>query len=427
MQAAVEAAGGGLTYGMANPKVFLRAVSVFEEMDQLIEQAQHEVLIQSYAYESSFATETLMTALQRLQARREKDAPNEPPVRVTILMDQEAHHLPFQPNNIGPLKRDLAALKLDPRYVQVDVRPYAHWLLGVLHSKDVIVDGKVALVTGFNFQKNGDTDVNWYDSGYELEGGIVTALRQEYANAAAHLGLAIGPPPEARKGPLGAVPMLLIGRPAVENWVAKDTDNSQDRVFVALFNHAQRSIRAVSPNLSAPPVIQALVNACRRGVRVELLLSKGFNQAKTELPFGGGPNDEAVAKLEDEVRALGKSQQLDVRWESDDGLTPTVGNGLGAAHAKFTSVDGQVAVVGSTNLDVQSWYHSREIDAVIDDAAVTKAWDEQVFRPRFEQGLGVDSAAGKLGSNEPKSLKWRLERAVFGAVQGAAWAVSSWL
>jgi phosphatidylserine/phosphatidylglycerophosphate/cardiolipin synthase-like enzyme len=410
-----------LSCGMADPQALLRSVAVFDAMSRLIESAQHEVLIQSFAYEDSYSTHALKSALVSLEAKRRKEAPNGPPVQVRILMDQQRGHLPFGPDNVGPLEWDLASLHLDPRYVQVQVKPYGQWVVGVLHSKDVVVDGREALVTGFNLQRSSDLNVNWYDAGFLFQGDVVHTLREEFADAAKRVRLPLGADPSAGKDLGGRVPMLLVGRPSDDDPAARDTRNSQDQVFVALFNHAQRSIHAASPNLSAPPVLQALVQACQRGVHVQLLLSKGFNQTKADLPFAGGPNGDLVAQLEAEVQALGVSGNLEIHWESDDGRSPVVGNGPSAAHVKYTSVDGQVAVVGSTNLDNQSWYHSREIDVVVDSAALARAWDAQVFLPRFEQGLDVESPAGRMGDNEPKGLLWHSGRVLFDVIQNVAW------
>jgi phosphatidylserine/phosphatidylglycerophosphate/cardiolipin synthase-like enzyme len=420
-------ASSGLTYGIADPQALVRSVAVFTAMSRLIESAQHEVLIQSYEYSDAYASRALKSALLSLEARRRKESPNGPPVQVRILVDQERDHLPLGPDNLSPLEQDMASLHLDPRYVQLEVKPYGHWATGFLHAKEVIVDGREALVTGFNLDTATSPDLKWYDTGILFEGDVVHALRREYLATAAIAQLPIGADPAAGEPLGGGVPMLVIGRPPDDNPASRDTQNSQDQVFLSLFNQARHCIRAATPNLNSPPVLQALVNACQRGVRVELLLSKGFNEARSEVPFGGGPNDDSVAELERQVRALGKSGNLEIRWESDNGRSPVLGNSCSAAHVKYTSVDGQVAVVGSTNLDVQSWYHSREVDVVVDSAALARAWDAQVFLPRFDQGLDVDSPAGELGDNQPKGLLGHVSRMLFDAIQTAAWDVNALL
>lgn len=45
-----------------------------------------------------------------------------------------------------------------------------------------------------------------------------------------------------------------------------------------------------------------------------------------------------------------------------------VGNGEDASHVKLMSVDGEIAIVGSGNMDSQSWSNSREFNVLIDDA-----------------------------------------------------------
>jgi phosphatidylserine/phosphatidylglycerophosphate/cardiolipin synthase-like enzyme len=76
-----------------------------------------------------------------------------------------------------------------------------------------------------------------------------------------------------------------------------------------------------------------------------------------------------------------------VRWYSRAGATAVFGNGEYASHAKYSSIDDEVVVVGTANMDTQSWNNSREVNVVVDDAAVTQAWDAQLFDADFGRGI----------------------------------------
>jgi phosphatidylserine/phosphatidylglycerophosphate/cardiolipin synthase-like enzyme len=142
--------------------------------------------------------------------------------------------------------------------------------------------------------------------------------------------------------------------------------------------------------LNVAPLRAALVGAAARGVEVLLLLSKGFDERTQRLGQGGG-NASNVRKL---VRALrrqagsGGVMHLDVRWyaTAQNGV-PVEGNGPGSSHVKGATFDDQVLIVGSGNMDSQSWYRSRELNVVIDSAEATARWQREVFAPRFARAV----------------------------------------
>jgi phosphatidylserine/phosphatidylglycerophosphate/cardiolipin synthase-like enzyme len=61
--------------------------------------------------------------------------------------------------------------------------------------------------------------------------------------------------------------------------------------------------------------------------------------------------------------------------------------GVPANHAKFISADGEVAIIGSGNMDQMSWKHSRELNILIDDAASAGKLDAIVFEPYWKNGI----------------------------------------
>ena len=81
---------------------------------------------------------------------------------------------------------------------------------------------------------------------------------------------------------------------------------------------------------------------------------------------------------------------LQVRWYSHDGVAPVDGNGPWASHVKYASVDGQVVIFGTTNMDTASWNFSHELDWAIDDASVTTATDAQLFEPDWARAIPAD-------------------------------------
>src|SRR5205823_10696838 len=109
--------------------------------------------------------------------------------------------------------------------------------------------------------------------------------------------------------------------------------------------------------------------AVERGVTVEIVTAKGFNQLAEDLPFEGGDNAEVLRKLAAGIEA--PCDRLQARWFSWDGISAIAGNGPHASHAKYASIDGEVAIIGSANMDTQSWSQSREVVVIVDDATMT--------------------------------------------------------
>ena len=74
-------------------------------------------------------------------------------------------------------------------------------------------------------------------------------------------------------------------------------------------------------------------------------------------------------------RQFGKSKSKLDKWTS---------------HTKYMSVDNQVTVVGSSNMDNQSWYYSRELNIAIDHHEITRKWCNNVFRTDYFRAKPFD-------------------------------------
>jgi phosphatidylserine/phosphatidylglycerophosphate/cardiolipin synthase-like enzyme len=190
------------------------------------------------------------------------------------------------------------------------------------------------------------------------------------------------------------MPMMITTRDGDGNPFGNRTDNTQDRGWLAAMKAAKTKVRIQSPNFNDDAARQGVLETVRRGVTVELVLSKGFNDGAENLPGQGGTNEENVRDLYKELRKGGMADPcatLQVRWYSVDGTQPLVGSGPGASHAKYMSIDSALVIVGSGNMDTQSWNHSHETNVIVDDAATTRAWDAAVFEPSFERGTFPDA------------------------------------
>lgn len=288
------------------------------------------------------------------------------------------------------------------------------WLLdAVVQLVTLVVDGRDAIVTGANPQAHHNYAQPWRDSGYRLSGDVAIALLGDFNDAwqesqlwtcgareeLEFLQCQRAPEPvtyEIARTDLPAStckPMMVVTRQADANPLSNRTDNPQDQALLAAFAAAKSVIRMQTPNLNDDAAKNALLEAVKRGARVDIVLSKGFNDLSEVAPGQGGTNETNVAALHKALADAGVTDicnKLRIRWYSRDGLRAVEGNGIYASHAKYTSIDDSVVIVGTANMDTQSWNNSREVNVVVDDVATTEAWDSQLFAPDFDGGVLVD-------------------------------------
>jgi len=123
-------------------------------------------------------------------------------------------------------------------------------------------------------------------------------------------------------------------------------ENTRD-LFIALLYAAQKSVVITTPYfIPDEPFLQALRAAATRGVDVHLVVSKHANQ-----PF----SQFAQRAYYEDLLAVGVHIHL---------YRPRF------LHAKHWSVDDQVAVLGTTNIDIRSFALNAEISLMVFDPAV---------------------------------------------------------
>ena len=409
----------------ASRTVVHEGTEIFAAMADLIAGAEQEVDLQTWRWDPGAGPEiAVLGGLQRLADRlaSERAGTRTKPVEVRLLLN-------VIPSTDGRLFEKLSGalegMHLDPALVHVTLARFQANLLGANHVKGLVVDGSRVFVSGANMSSDFFDEGNRYwDVGYRFDGAVARGLRNDFAVAWAkgdewrcgsrgfvstpHSGDRCRTSSEAPWRDLPALPpvdttasdaataalctpILVVGHEAhALPFPTADNDSPQARAFLAAVNGATRILRVQSPNLNEPAMIDALVAAVRRGVEVDLLLSKEHEQSGESLPGRGGPNDDTLKKMVDALGADG-CKGLHARWFSRDGRAPIESKGAPSSHVKFLSVDDQVTIMGSANQDVQSWRNSREVNVVVDGADLAKTYRDAVFAPVWARAIDAET------------------------------------
>ncbi|MBL4845155.1 MAG: phosphatidylserine/phosphatidylglycerophosphate/cardiolipin synthase family protein [Planctomycetes bacterium] len=409
----------------AGVEVLIEPERIYKKYAELIEGAEHDVALQTFAWDKdSQPVDEVFRGLQRLQERR-RQAGATRAVKVRILIDTMTSGM-----NMNTKTQDIflelrimrSEYKLDPQFVDLRVGAYDHKLLGSMHSKSLVVDGRVAVLTGANMNKNDNWDTGEHDAGFVLGGAVALSLLADFDDAwlksrvwkAGDFGygnrwMRALPMAEATRIPSRVVhriapprpserqiPMMVVGKQARDGlFPTRKTGHPLNRTYLALLDNAKREIHIQTPNLNEREIKAALVAAVRRGVRVKMVLSKGYEKFAESMPYQGGTNQENVEDLYERLARAGvdsPKSRLQIRWYRHGSASrgPVEGNSAKANHVKYLAVDGQITLVTSLNNDTQSWRSSREIGVVIDDVATTRRWGRQLFTPDFRNGVQVD-------------------------------------
>jgi phosphatidylserine/phosphatidylglycerophosphate/cardiolipin synthase-like enzyme len=399
---------------------------MFPALGGIIANAEHEVDIQWHIVDAdSDGFHDVIGGIKQLHERlaMERDSGKEraEPVVVRIITPDWR----LRPGN--SVQKYASAIRkhagaLDPALVKLEVAAHSYVSLAVMHVKMAIVDGTIVHTGGGNLshhQNYHDDQVHERDSAYLVKGEIGSAALAQFddlwdarmttsytcnaekcsklkdaAKKVSHTDAVIHPDLTKAGVPEDAcLPMIFLAMRASEFVPSWDIVHPIGKGFHAAFRSAKRVLKISTPNMNdrfVGPVIDA---AKDNQANVQLMMPMTFNEFVEAVPYlGGGTNRMTTWWL---VKRIGKENVgpgkfLDARWFSIDGRTPQRGGwSTGGRHIKYYSVDDQLAIIGSTNLDKQSMSRSREVGIVVDDPTVTKQWDAKIFDADFAKAIGI--------------------------------------
>lgn len=389
--------------------------AIYESLVPLLESTSHELILVTCFWARSKTLDTLNQVLRRLSEKAVRRGTDKIRVRLCFSSSsvfQKLFHKQATTGQTYPPSVWVTKLGLpDPSELNgLDLTIKSIFILpfSVMHPKFILIDRKTAVLPSCNISWE-----EWFEGAVTLTGPVVEQFLKFYRTfwerredapttldapesvaVKLHDALMSSQLLSARDIPTIFLPSPHHRNPRFNFTGAQDVVQAPPtplNVFIlALFAKAERTIRIQTPNVTAPPVLSALLKALARGVDVRILTSerlmileqlvtagtttsrcikKLIKRYQQLSPDGGNPNDEEAA-----IATL-KPGRLHVSYFEPIGGPKKRGNEAGEpqqSHLKMTIVDDEVLVLGSGNLDRASWFTSQELGVAFLDKEVVR-------------------------------------------------------
>ncbi|KAL1608390.1 hypothetical protein SLS60_003331 [Paraconiothyrium brasiliense] len=208
---------------------------------------------------------------------------------------------------------------------------------------------------------------------------LATKLSQNGVAPESELGE--GMTPMIPHKPHHSLPIALVNR---RPWGAinhQGVNTPQNEAWLSAIRNATSSVFIQSPNVNAAPLIPTLKEALLRGVEVTYYVCLGYNDAGELLPFQGGVNEMVADKLYESLDKASK-QRLNVHYYVAKDQVAPIHNSFKkrSCHIKLLIADGHVGIQGNGNQDTQSYFHSMEVNVMIDSEQICGEWRDAIER-----------------------------------------------
>lgn len=213
------------------------------------------------------------------------------------------------------------------------------------HRKTMVVDGKIAFVTGLcvgqDWVGRPEKDVPpWRDTGVEIRGAAVAAVERAFADMWASLGAPLDKTLLAKREDF-----TKAGKVALRVVAGEPSSSHIYRIDQILAAGVRETMWITDAYfVGVPSYLQSIRDAAQDGVDVRILV----------------PQSTDIGLIRDTTRSTYRSML-------EAGVRVFEWNGS-MIHAKTAVFDGRFARVGSTNLNIASWFGNYELDVLIKNA-----------------------------------------------------------
>lgn len=382
-----------------------------------LESAQYEILFVTCFWARSASLERLCVTLVKLSDRAHSQSTGTHKLRVRLCfssrsLTQKLFHKSSTSSYIYPPSRWRSLGLPPPEDLQgLDLQVKSLFVLpfSVMHPKFVIIDRQRVLLPSCNLSWE-----SWLECCLPLTGPVVESFvrfwqhswgRNDWLDIPAILPpsqvsstvvshtAAFLPSPHHRNPHFQLLPLMPPSPPP---------PTPLNVLLLHLFSRAQDCIVLLTPNLTSPPVISALLEALSRGVDVTIITNRRMMIIE-QLITSGTITEISVWKLRRRHKRLNRRNLVPAYSEDvESGVDP---HSIGSlqigyyrptaeyrrTHIKCSTIDNKVVVLGSGNMDRASWYTSQELGVAIEgEGVVHRVW--KAIEGSFEEEIwrGVD-------------------------------------
>lgn len=354
----------GVTFSHDNSVTLLMSgQEKFDDMFKAIRQARETVHLEYF----NFRNDSIADLLFEILAEKVRQG-----VTVRALFDGFGNSSNNQPLKKHHIKR-LRAQGIQIYEYKPLKFPWLHAIFNRDHRKIVIIDGKIAYTGGMNvadyYIKGTEVVGSWRDMHCRIEGDEVNTLQRIFRRMWKRVTGEEINGPDLYRG---------YSTPAYFHGLKPDTTATAGHKTVGIINRephvtrkiirqfyldaindAKDSIKLVNPYMTlSHPLKKALRNALKRGVKVEIMVSK-----RSDIPLTPDCMFYNVHRL------MKRGARV---WIYEPGFH----------HTKIIMVDGQFCTVGSANLNARSLRWDYEENAVIVDPYTTRQLNDMFERDK---------------------------------------------
>lgn len=394
--------------------------AIYESLLPLLESTNHELILVTCFWARSETLEALNRILRQLSTKAILRGTDKIRVRLcfsSLSIFQKLFHKQsvtgqLYPSDVWVKKLGLPDPKelggLDLKIKSIFILPFS-----VMHPKFIIIDRKKVVLPSCNISWE-----EWFEGAATMSGPVVeqflkfyftfwerkqgvptvvwgtevetsnaqspaASLKSKIDLAASGVSTVFLPSPHRRNprlNPFAATDKMLAPPTPLNTFI------------LTLFARAERSIRIQTPNVTAPPILSALLASLARGIDVQILTSERL-MILEQLVTAGTTTSRCINKLIKRYRNRGSEPARSPTSDEEATIAPSTlgrlhisyfepiggpkakgkeGGEPQQSHLKMTIVDDEVVVLGSGNLDRASWFTSQELGVAFFDKDVVK-------------------------------------------------------
>lgn len=341
----------------------------FPEWVQAIESAQHFILIEMYIFSNNEFGQKILNLLIEKQKQG---------IQVVLVYDWLGSIVPALRGFFKPLQ------KAGAQVIAYNPIGFASGigLISRNHRKSFIIDGHTAFVSGLCISSAWDGNPQkgisaWRDTGVKIQGDAVADVINAFVNTVQSQGQVLHEKIELPKTQLHDSSNYF--RAGVVATTPKDNNMLRlDLNALSLANHHLWLTDAYF--MPTRLYTQALIHAAQSGVDVRILVPKTSD-----------------------IAWIARVSRTRYRELLQAGVRIFEWNGS-MIHAKSAIADGLWARVGSTNLNLSSWYWNRELDVIIEEKQVIDVLEKQFLEDLRNASEIILNHDDKQASREKRKL-----------------------